>query len=198
MQGTSRTALAVIVAALALIVSAGAGATASLMITGKQIKDGSVTTKDVKNRSLKVKDLSAKARNKLRGATGPAGPRGATGATGATGPAGPAGPTGLQGLQGLPGLDGLPGVPGLPGLSGFEVITETVSIGGFGASDSVTGTCPTDKVAISATAGYAAPLSGLLSQVTRTSETEFTAEGLNGLPVAHLLTLDVVCATVAD
>lgn len=189
MQGTSRTALAVIVAALALIVSAGAGATASLMITGKQIKDGSVTTKDVKNRSLKVKDLSAKARNKLRGATGPAGPRGATGATGATGPAGPAGPTGLQGLQ---------GVPGLPGVSGFEVITETVSIGGLGASDSVTGTCPADKVAISATAGYAAPLAGLLSQVIRTSETAFTASGLNSLPVAHLLTLDVVCATVAD
>ncbi|MFC7358952.1 collagen-like triple helix repeat-containing protein [Nocardioides astragali] len=195
MHGKSRTALAVVIAALALIISAGAGATASLMITGKQIKDGSVTTKDVKNRSLKAKDFSAKAKSKLRGPAGPAGPAGPRGATGATGPAGA---TGLQGLQGLPGLDGLPGVPGLPGLSGFEIVPATVSIAGFGASDSVTGTCPAGKKAISATAGYAAPLAGLLSQVTRTSETAFTARGLNALPVAHLLTLDVVCATIPD
>lgn len=191
MLGTSRTALAVLVAALALIISAGAGATAALMITGKQIKDGTVSTKDVKNRSLKVKDLSTKARAKLRGATGPAGPRGATGATGATGPAGPAGPTGLQGL---PGLDGL---PGLPGLSGFEVITETSPVPALD-SESVTGTCPAGKKAISATAGYAAPLANLLSQVTRTSDSAFTATGLNGLVASHTLTLDVVCATVAD
>lgn len=192
MQGTSRTALAVIVAALALIVSAGAGATASLMITGKQIKDGSVTTKDVKNRSLKVKDLSAKARNKLRGATGPAGPRGATGATGATGPAGPTGPTGLQGL---------PGVPGLPGVSGFEVITETVSISALD-DGTATAECPSGKKAISATSGYlAAPvvsLDNLFSQVARTSDSAFSASGFNGLVGTHDLTLEIVCATVAD
>lgn len=188
MQGSSRTALAVVVAALALIVSAGAGATASLLVTGKQIKDGTVTTKDVKNRSLKVKDLSPKAKAKLRGATGPAGPRGATGATGATGPAGPAGPTGLQGL---------PGLPGLPGVSGFEVITETVPVPGLG-SESVSAACPAGKKAISATAGYAAPLAGLLSQVTRTSDSAFTASGLNGLVGSQVLTLDVVCATIPD
>ena len=195
MKETPRTALAVLVAVLALIVAAGAGATASMIITGKQIKDGSITTKDVKNRSLKVKDLSPKATSKLRGATGPAGPRGATGATGATGPAGA---TGLQGLTGLQGIQGIQGVPGLPGLSGFDIVHETINIPALGGSSSVAGTCTDDKLAISATAGYASPASGLLSQVTRTSETAFTASGLNALPVVHVLTLDVVCATVAD
>ena len=171
MKRPSSTALAVLVAVLALVLSAGAGATASMMITGKQIKDGTVTTKDVKNKSLKVKDLSAKARSKLRGATGPAGPRGATGATG---PAGAA------------------------GLSGFEVVTKSVAIPGLGGTGSVSGACPAGKKAIAATAGYAAPLAGLLSQVTRTSDTAFEATGLSaiGILVDQTLTLDVVCATI--
>lgn len=194
MQGKSRTALAVVIAALALIVSAGAGATASLMITGKQIKDGTVTTKDVKNRSLKAKDFSAKAKSKLRGPAGPAGPRGATGATG---PAGPAGATGLPGLPGIPGPQGLPGLPGLPGLSGFEVITETVSVPALG-TDSVSAACPGGKKAVSATAAYAAPLANLLSQVTRSGDSAFEATGLNGLIAAQDLTLEVVCATIPD
>ena len=186
MKETPRTALAVLVAVLALIIAAGAGATASMIITGKQIKDGSITSKDVKNRSLKVKDLSPKATSKLRGATGPAGPAGPRGATGATGATGPSGLQGLQGLQ---------GIPGLPGLSGFQVVTDTVSVPALG-TDSVSVACPSGKKAISATAGYTAPLANLLSQVTRTSDSAFSATGLNGLVGAQVLTLDVVCAAI--
>src|SRR6476469_5684816 len=80
MKLTPRTALVVLVAAIALMATAGAGATAALMITGKQIKDSSVTSQDIKNNSLKVKDLSARAQAKLKGRTG------ATGAAGARGP----------------------------------------------------------------------------------------------------------------
>ena len=90
MKATPRTAMAVTVAVIALVLSAGAGATASMMITGKQIKNNTVTTKDIKNRTLKAKDLSLGAKKKLRGATG---------ATGATGPAGPAGTSGISGFQ---------------------------------------------------------------------------------------------------
>lgn len=174
MQGTSRTALAVVVAALALMLSAGAGATASLMITGKQIKDGTVTTKDVKNRSLKAKDFSPKAKRKLRGATGPAGARGATGATGAT------------------------GAQGLPGLSGFEVVTKSVPMGIVpSVPTEVTAACPAGKTAIAATGGFTSPVAGLLSQVIRTSDTQFKAIGLPTLPgISETLTLDVVCATI--
>src|SRR5687767_2993364 len=137
MQGKSRTALAVVVAALALIVSAGAGATASLMITGKHIKDGTVTTKDVKNRSLKAKDFSAKAKSKLRGPAGPAGPAGPRGAAGAA------------------------GAQGAPGVSGFEVVTKTLPLTGMvpavPVSGSVEGACPAGKKALAASAGFAAP-----------------------------------------
>jgi hypothetical protein len=191
MKFTPRTALVVIVAAIALMATAGAGATAALMISGKQIKDNSVTSQDIKNKSLKVKDLSRKAQAKLKGRTG------ATGATGARGPAGPAGPAGTSGLPGLPGLDGL---NGLPGLSGLEVITQTVSIPGVLGTGSVAGACPAGKKAISATASYATTpinlLNSVLSQVTRTSQTGFTASGYNLLGTAQTLTLDVVCANV--
>lgn len=172
MKIAPRTVMAVIVAVVALVLSAGAGATASLLITGKQIKNNTVTTKDIKNRTLKAKDLSLGAKSKLRGPAGPAG---------ATGPQGPA------------------GALGLPGLSGFEVVTRTVPIGSLlGSTDSVTAACPAGKKAISATAAYAAPLNGLLSQVVRQGDTAFKATGLNvlGTVTGQVLTLDVVCAAV--
>ena len=181
MKARSRTALTVLVAALALMLAAGTGATASLMISGKQIKDNSVTSQDIKNKSLKVKDLSRKAQVKLKGRTG------ATGATGATGPAGPAGATGASGL------------------SGFKVEQFTTTIPAFniiGGTASVPGVCPAGKKAISATASYAsaplAQLDSLVSQVTRTAENSFSASGLNLSLTDRVLTLDVVCATVAD
>ena len=174
MHRSSRTAVAVVIAALALMLAGGAGATAAFMITGKQIKDGTVTSKDVENRSLRVKDFRPATRKKLTGPRGVAGPAGANGATGAT---------------------GLPGLPGVPGLAGFEVVTSSVNIPALG-SGSVPGACPAGKKAISATAGYAAPLTGLSSQVTRVSDTAFQASGLSTTG-AGVLTLDVVCATVA-
>ena len=178
MSATSRTTFGVVVAAIALVLSAGAGATASLLITGKQIKNNSVTTADVKNRTLKAKDFSRSAKTKLRGPAGAAGPQGATG------PAGPA------------------GALGLPGLSGFEVVTKTLALNvlplGAPASGSIQGACPAGKKAISATAGFAAPLAGLLSQVTRVSDTAFKASGVNTVVGDQTLTLDVVCAVVAS
>lgn len=168
MKPTARTALTIIVAVVALVVSAGAGATAARMITGKDIKNGTVTSADVKNRSLKAKDFSARAKSKLRG------PTGATGATGATGP------------------------QGAPGISGFEVVTRTVTVPALGGTATVAAACPAGKKAIAATAGYATPLAGLLSQVTRTGDTAFEATGVSavGILVDQVLTLDVVCATV--
>lgn len=79
------------IALLALFLALGGPAAASdtarsavRLITGKQIKDGSIGTKD----------LSKAARTKLKGQQGPAG---ATGAQGVPGPQGP------QGTQGVPG-----------------------------------------------------------------------------------------------
>lgn len=64
-----------LLASAALCVCAGGGTVAGSMITGQQIKDGSVTTKDLSTKTVK----------KLKGATGPAGANGAPGSPGAPG-----------------------------------------------------------------------------------------------------------------
>ncbi|MEO9322406.1 hypothetical protein ABFT23_02895 [Nocardioides sp. C4-1] len=85
----SLTAVALLAAGLTL--GSAGGAVAGSMITGKQIKDGTVTSADLKDRTIQVKDLAPSAVAALRGA------RGATGPAGPAGPAGPTGPTGPQG-----------------------------------------------------------------------------------------------------
>jgi hypothetical protein len=67
-----RVNLAVLVA---LLVVSGSSATAASLITGKQIKDGSVTGKDVRNRSLTPADFLGS----VRGKPGPQGPAGRQG-----------------------------------------------------------------------------------------------------------------------
>lgn len=97
--GTIRRGIPTIAIAGALVVaSATSGATAALVITGKQIKDNSITTKDIKNGSLSAKDLSKSTVTSLQGATGPAGAPGAAGAAGA------------------------------PGISGYQIVTASVVI----------------------------------------------------------------------
>jgi hypothetical protein len=169
--------MAVVVAVIALVLSAGAGATASLLITGKQIRNNTVTSADIKNRTLKAKDLSRGAKSKLRGPAGVAGPQGPAG------PAGPAGPVGL------------------PGLGGFEVVKTGVVVPGS-TTRTVVSTCPAGKKALSANGGFLeaplASLGSLLSQVTRTSDAGYEATGINLLSplTSEDLVLEVVCATV--
>lgn len=95
--------LVLLVAALALALSAAGGAVAGAMVTGAQIKNGTVTTKDVKDGTLKTKDLSGAARSQLKGARGPAGPEGPQGPKGNTGATGPKGNTGAAGAAGVSG-----------------------------------------------------------------------------------------------
>ena len=178
MKIAPRTVMAVVVAVIALVLSAGAGATASLLITGKQIRNNTVTSADIKNRTLKAKDLSRGAKSKLRGPAGVAGPQG---------PAGPAGPAGLIGL---------------PGLSGFEVVTQSLPIpaGLTTVTTPVTAACPAGKKALSATAALSNPVVGLVTQVSRVSDTAFEAVGVpdvTALLGTNTLDLEVVCATVA-
>jgi hypothetical protein len=84
---------ATVASTAALVVALGGTSYAAAMITGHDIKDGTVTTADVKNHNLKLKDLSSGARSGLTGATGATGATGPTGATGATGAQGPIGPS---------------------------------------------------------------------------------------------------------
>jgi len=92
------------VAYLALFAAIGGSAYAAVTVTGANIQDGTVTGKDVKNRSLAKADLSPRALGSLKGQMGPQGPQGLPGAKGDPGPAGLKGETGAQGPQGSSGV----------------------------------------------------------------------------------------------
>jgi hypothetical protein len=82
----------VILLALVIFVVTGATAGAGALITGKQIKNGSIGTAD----------LSSKAKRALKGNTGPRGPQGPQGTPGAQGAAGPATFANVQAIESAP------------------------------------------------------------------------------------------------
>ena len=104
--------------ALCALVALGvtaASATAASLITSANIKDG----------TIKVRDLSPALQAKINtagkpGATGAAGANGTIGATGATGQAGQAGANGLDGANGVNGQDGTNGQDGINGTNGVN------------------------------------------------------------------------------
>jgi hypothetical protein len=83
------------VAFLALLIATSGSAVAASLITSKQIKDG----------TIQVKDISKTARAQLapKAAVGVPGPQGPAGAQGPNGGAGAQGETGPAGAQGVPG-----------------------------------------------------------------------------------------------
>ena len=98
---------AMVVAAAALIAATAGSAIANHgsphgppgLVNSLDVADGSLTGKDIKNKSLTKKDFRGSVR-------GPRGRRGAPGANGAPG---------LNGAQGPPGIEGAQGVQGPPG-----------------------------------------------------------------------------------
>lgn len=120
--------LAIVAAATAVAFGGGVG-----LITGADVKDGTIGSRDLKPGSvqshdiadgtIRVVDLSAAAVKALRGATGPTGAAGATGATGARGPEGIAGPRGVPGATGPAGLQGPAGQQGPQGPAGSAAVT---------------------------------------------------------------------------
>jgi hypothetical protein len=83
---------AIAVAIVAMSIVGGGVAGATRLITGRQIKDGSITGWDIKNHTLKPVDFKGSVRGP-RGREGAEGARGAQGPQGIQGPQGPAGPT---------------------------------------------------------------------------------------------------------
>jgi hypothetical protein len=96
-----------LVALVALFVALTSSATAAVLITGKNVKDGSLTGKDLKKRSITADRLAANVLATPQGSVRPGAP-GATGATGATGANGAAGTNGTDGAPGAPGAKGDP------------------------------------------------------------------------------------------
>ena len=133
-------------------------ATAATLITGAQIKNNSVSTKDVKNKSLRARDFK------------PGGlPRG---------PAGVAGAPGLQGVQGPLGPQGPPGGPGLSGLERVSANTVTNS----DSPKSVQVFCPPGKQPISTdydiTGGKTGAPPNMLVEVVADQVSSFGNQGI--------------------
>ena len=93
--------------ALALAVGGGSAYAAS-----------QITSKDIKNGTIATKDLSKSARKALAGKRGATGPRGAVGAPG---------PTGAKGDTGAAGAAGAAGAPGTPALLARTTLVNTSS-----------------------------------------------------------------------
>jgi hypothetical protein len=91
----------------------GSAAAARNFINGNRIRPNTITSRQVRNRSLGVHDLSRQAVSRLRGNRGPRGAQGPHGPQGHHGPAGPAGPKGDRGPAGSTGPAGPQGPPGL-------------------------------------------------------------------------------------
>ncbi len=130
---TPRSSGFVVLAAAALLsLTAGSAAVAGSMITGNNIKNGTIQSRDLMDgKGVGEKDLkphlAAKINAKLGAITGPAGPAGPAGADGkngkngldgATGAQGPAGADGDQGPAGPAGPVGPPGADGSTGPAG--------------------------------------------------------------------------------
>jgi hypothetical protein len=114
------------VAALAVVFVVVAGTAAAVpaakkLLTGKDIKDGSIG----------IVDLSSSTRAGLKGpkgADGSQGPKGADGAKGDTGATGPQGAKGDTGAQGAPGDVGPRGAQGQQGIQGPQGIPSVVGV----------------------------------------------------------------------
>jgi hypothetical protein len=121
----------VLVTALAFLVLAGtsvaqdAVSSATTLITGKQVKNGTLTGKDVKNHTLTKKDFKGSLR----------------------GPQGIQGPQGQQGIQGIQGLKGDKGDTGAPGATSVKVRTASTPVGA-GSSGAVDAFCQTGERAV--------------------------------------------------
>jgi hypothetical protein len=87
-----------VIALVALVLAMGGSAVAASLITSKQIKDGTIQTRD-----LSTKAVASLRTTAASAAAGPAGP---------AGPEGPAGPKGDRGDKGEPGATGQQGPVG--------------------------------------------------------------------------------------
>jgi hypothetical protein len=115
-----RGAPAMVVAVVAVVMSAVGSAAAAGLITSSQIKNNSLTSLDVRDRSLLAKDFSS---GQLpRGTPGPRGPQGPQGTPGPPGPRGAEGPPGRDGGVRLRYVYGVGTMAGPGQLAGHEAV----------------------------------------------------------------------------
>lgn len=102
------------------LVAGGTVLVLGLGSTSGVVAAGLVTSKDIKDGTIKLRDINDRAQRRLAGAGGETGPTGPTGETGPAGPAGPQGERGARGSTGSPGAAGADGAPGEQGVPGEQ------------------------------------------------------------------------------
>ena len=93
--------------AVAVAVGGGTAFAATQLITGKEIKNSSITGADIKDGTLGAAEFSRAAKSVLKGSAGPQGPQG---------------PTGVAGVAGVAGVSGAIGPKGDPGRSALAIL----------------------------------------------------------------------------
>lgn len=117
-------------AVVSAIVAAASGTAATIVVTSKNIKNGTIQTVD----------LSVKAKRALKGNRGLPGPPGLRGLQGVQGP---------MGLRGALGPQGPPGDRGLPGMSAhYKGFTSELVAVPAGSHGFVTADCPADNLVV--------------------------------------------------
>jgi hypothetical protein len=96
----SRLTYANVMATVAVFVALGGVSWAAVRVTGRQVVNGSLTGKDVRNGTLGRPDLGFRVKDGGIGPQGPTGPRGLPGTAAAKGDPGPQGPPGQTGATG--------------------------------------------------------------------------------------------------
>ena len=148
MKKLLRSRVLAVTAAAGVLVGVGGvgGAVAGDMLTGHDIKNGTLGMRDMNNYTQNQIDQGGE-----RGPRGRRGPEGPQGPQGDTGPQGPKGDTGPQGPQGPSGPQGPKGDPATVGISHWSE-GDTIQPGGY---TEVTARCQApDQLAISG--GYTA------------------------------------------
>ena len=158
----SRVAVACSAGAVVLVAAGGTVAVADSLVGTHDLKDGAVTSKKIKDETIRRVDLHPSLAAKIgvpgeqgpmgpQGATGPTGPAGPTGATGATGPQGPTGAAGAQGATGPTGPRGWPGTQGEEGPTGPTGATgATGAPGGYSFSGDSSAAAPGAGIMVTA------------------------------------------------
>jgi Collagen triple helix repeat (20 copies) len=120
----------VLACAATAMITGATSATAASLITSAQIKDGTITAKDIRAGSISLNRLTPGTQRMLRDAVALSGR--ADSANPVAGERGPAGPAGLPGLQGPRGEKGDTGATGQTGATGAK--GESGSTGATGAT----------------------------------------------------------------
>lgn len=126
---------AVIAAVVAAVVASASSTAATFVVTSKNIRNGTIQTEDI----------SANAKQELKGSRGP---RGLQGPAGVQGVQGVQGPPGASGATGPPGAAGATGPSGPPGIQSLTRVAESIEIPPE-TFDSVTALCPSGQKAVS-------------------------------------------------